>query len=548
MTLTAHLHPSTYRLPDPQRTHVMWGITKVSAGSYCAVPLLLVGFGLVCSGSSCWKDQVSSNRIPVVQCNKVVSLCLLQDFAVSGIRFGTLYTENQDVANAVASLCYFHGVCGPVQHKVAQLLRDRGESVPCTILCHSVCLGTWKISLPLCSLVVSSLYTLIDSLPLLWSCPCNTRLTALQERTVSAELLISRVRGAAWKKYCSYLYRNCQCYLEPDEQKQRIQACGTREMEMAELCPGWNANSPQWLRTINIGKLPEEGQGDTLLHRHETAKYFLVVFFYLRKQKTKEGGEVWSRKRHWVFWKLEQIWIVPQFMILFFIFFFWSDWINQVYLKANHARLKAAHTYVTDELKTLGVPFLNRNAGFFVWIDFRKVGGLRRWSFSQAEARPVVKLHLEERLILWQSFCFNKSVIWWGEGRTARCFSLFFSSICELPSLQESYYSQATSLPISSFVSQLLYFRGKRCLPWPLQTSWESQIHEDLSDVVCMVLTSGPSDDSPSTLRRAHLRRSCCSGSVFWIIRSSCPVGKPLSAVNLDGSASSLLTRPIGCS
>ncbi|KAM9652395.1 uncharacterized protein ACIBXB_009922 isoform 4-T4 [Morphnus guianensis] len=149
------------RLPDPQRTHVMWGISK--------------------------------------------------DFAVSGIRFGTLYTENQDVANAVASLCYFHGVCGPVQHKVAQLLRDR-------------------------------------------------------------------------------------------------------------------------------------------------------------------------------------------------------DWISQVYLRANHARLKAAHTYVTDELKTLGVPFLNRNAGFFVWIDFRK----------------------------------------------------------------ESYFSQATFLPISSFISLLLYFRGKRCLPWPLQTSWES--------------------------------------------------------------------------
>lgn len=106
-----------------------------------------------------------------------------KDFAVSGIRFGTLYTENQDVANAVASLCYFHGVCGPVQHKVAQLLRDR-------------------------------------------------------------------------------------------------------------------------------------------------------------------------------------------------------EWINQVYLRANHARLKAAHTYVTDELKTLGVPFLNRNAGFFVWIDFRKVGSVRKGGFS----------------------------------------------------------------------------------------------------------------------------------------------------------------------
>ncbi|XP_042299988.1 1-aminocyclopropane-1-carboxylate synthase-like protein 1 [Sceloporus undulatus] len=112
------------RLPDPQRTHVMWGTTK--------------------------------------------------DFAISGIRFGTLYTLNQDVISAVASLCYFHGICGPMQYKLAQLLRDR-------------------------------------------------------------------------------------------------------------------------------------------------------------------------------------------------------DWINQVFLRTNHDRLKAAHTFVTDELKTLGVPFLNRNAGLFVWIDFRKV-------------------------------------------------------------------------------------------------------------------------------------------------------------------------------
>ncbi|XP_061466803.1 1-aminocyclopropane-1-carboxylate synthase-like protein 1 isoform X1 [Rhineura floridana] len=135
------------RLPDPQRTHVMWGISK--------------------------------------------------DFAVSGIRFGTLYTLNQDVANAVASLCYFHGVCGPVQYKIAQLLRDR-------------------------------------------------------------------------------------------------------------------------------------------------------------------------------------------------------DWINQVYVRANHDRLKAAHTFVTDELKTLGVPFLNRNAGFFVWIDFRKY--LRRGTF-------------EEEMLLWRRFLDNKVLL-----------------------------------------------------------------------------------------------------------------------------------------
>ncbi|XP_039767357.1 1-aminocyclopropane-1-carboxylate synthase-like protein 1 isoform X2 [Ornithorhynchus anatinus] len=144
------------RLPDPQRTHVMWGTSK--------------------------------------------------DFAVSGIRFGTLYTENQDVANAVASFCYFHGICGIVQYQMAQLLRDR-------------------------------------------------------------------------------------------------------------------------------------------------------------------------------------------------------DWINQVYLRANHARLKAAHTYVTDELKTLGVPFLNRNAGFFVWIDFRKY--LRSGTF-------------EEEMQLWRRFLDSKVLLSCGKAFECR--------------------------------------------------------------------------------------------------------------------------------
>lgn len=71
-----------------------------------------------------------------------------------------------------------------------------------------------------------------------------------------------------------------------------------------------------------------------------------------------------------------------------------------MYLRANHARLKAAHTFVTDELKTLGVPFLNRNAGFFVWIDFRKVGSLRKGGFSWNEGRYMVQLCLEASLTL----------------------------------------------------------------------------------------------------------------------------------------------------
>ncbi|XP_075694167.1 1-aminocyclopropane-1-carboxylate synthase-like protein 1 isoform X2 [Rhinoderma darwinii] len=135
------------KLPDPQRTHFMWGISK--------------------------------------------------DFAVSGVRFGTLYSQNQDVCDGVASLCYFHGVCGPMQFKIAQLMRDR-------------------------------------------------------------------------------------------------------------------------------------------------------------------------------------------------------DWINQVYLRVNRSRLRAAQAYVADELRAIGVPFLNRGAGFFIWIDFRKY--LKAPTF-------------EEEVTLWRDFLDDKVLL-----------------------------------------------------------------------------------------------------------------------------------------
>ncbi|KAL7992296.1 hypothetical protein Chor_016552 [Crotalus horridus] len=63
------------RLPDPQRTHVLWGISK--------------------------------------------------DFAMSGVRFGVLYTLNQDVIKAVTCFNYVHSICGPMQYQIIQLLKDR---------------------------------------------------------------------------------------------------------------------------------------------------------------------------------------------------------------------------------------------------------------------------------------------------------------------------------------------------------------------------------------------------------------------------------------
>uniref|UniRef100_A0A3Q3XC79 Aminotransferase class I/classII large domain-containing protein n=1 Tax=Mola mola TaxID=94237 RepID=A0A3Q3XC79_MOLML len=74
-SVTFHSVLSADSLPDPQRTHVVWGLSK--------------------------------------------------DFAMAGFRIGTLYTENSHLVEAVAQLGSFHGVSGTTQHQVAQLLRDR---------------------------------------------------------------------------------------------------------------------------------------------------------------------------------------------------------------------------------------------------------------------------------------------------------------------------------------------------------------------------------------------------------------------------------------
>lgn len=45
---------------------------------------------------------------------------------MAGIRFGTVYSENRDVVEALAKMGSFHGVSGTTQHQMAQLLQDRG--------------------------------------------------------------------------------------------------------------------------------------------------------------------------------------------------------------------------------------------------------------------------------------------------------------------------------------------------------------------------------------------------------------------------------------
>lgn len=81
------------------------------------------------------------------------------------------------------------------------------------------------------------------------------------------------------------------------------------------------------------------------------------------------------------------------------------DWIDRVYLPENHARLKAAHAYVSEELRALGVPFLRGGAGFFLWVDLRKY--LPRGTF-------------EEETQLWRSFLDSKVLLSCGKAFGSR--------------------------------------------------------------------------------------------------------------------------------
>ncbi|KAM6160265.1 1-aminocyclopropane-1-carboxylate synthase-like protein 1 [Erethizon dorsatum] len=76
------------------------------------------------------------------------------------------------------------------------------------------------------------------------------------------------------------------------------------------------------------------------------------------------------------------------------------DWIDQVYLPENRSWLKAAHTYVSEELRALGIPFLSGGAGFFLWVDLRKY--LRQSTF-------------EEEMLLWRRFLDSKVLLSFGK-------------------------------------------------------------------------------------------------------------------------------------
>lgn len=48
------------------------------------------------------------------------------------------------------------------------------------------------------------------------------------------------------------------------------------------------------------------------------------------------------------------------------------EWIDNVYVPTNHSQLQEAHRFITNQLKALGIPFLNCGSGLYVWMNLKK--------------------------------------------------------------------------------------------------------------------------------------------------------------------------------
>lgn len=50
-----------------------------------------------------------------------------------------------------------------------------------------------------------------------------------------------------------------------------------------------------------------------------------------------------------------------------------TGWISEEFLPTCRKRLRAAHSFLAEELRKMDVPYLHRPVGFFIWADFSKV-------------------------------------------------------------------------------------------------------------------------------------------------------------------------------
>ncbi|XP_016384060.1 1-aminocyclopropane-1-carboxylate synthase-like protein 1 [Sinocyclocheilus rhinocerous] len=223
------------------------------------------------------------------QMPKEPTLCGASDFAMSGMRVGMVYSENRDLVQALDQLGCFHGVPGPTQYQMAQLLRDRGSDV------RPFQLTVEKLE--------------------------NSLKEAKKEGLNIKALILLNPHNPLGEVY----------------------------------------SSEEMINFLEFAKMHK-------LHVIVDEIYMLSVF-----NETDTFRSVLSLDGYWL---------------------------NSEFLPENRQRLREAHSFMTEELKKLDIPFLHRSAGFFIWADLSKY--LSEKTFA-------------EELSLWRCFLKHKVLLSCGQ-------------------------------------------------------------------------------------------------------------------------------------
>ena len=51
-----------------------------------------------------------------------------------------------------------------------------------------------------------------------------------------------------------------------------------------------------------------------------------------------------------------------------------TEWLDNIYIPTNQRRLQECYKIVSESLRGMRIPYVESESGFFVWVDFRRVG------------------------------------------------------------------------------------------------------------------------------------------------------------------------------
>lgn len=148
------------------------------------------------------------------------------------------------------------------------------------------------------------------------------------------------------------------------------------------------------------------------------------------------------------------------------------EWINEEFLPENRRRLKAACSYLTGELLSMGIPFLDRPATLYVWADLRKVTRPKsNWNGLHMNATFFSFFWDIYSLGLICHFCFGSISKSHRLRRSCLCGSVSSGTRCcwvvAKRSAVQCLGGSASSLQTNSTTFSLVSTNNTRSLSWP---------------------------------------------------------------------------------